>query len=227
MLAAGACRSSGHPLTRTHVRRQEAEADAHVPHELALATRIDPDRLIREAVVDEDLVAAAMIALESYGWQLYTFIMRQAEDEVDEVFTRVADEILRGLLARGRVRDWIYTLVHGAWIRTQAGDPRAPLQDRPAFARWVMQMAAGYRSASELERRWARGTSRGGEESPVAAGEGGGVCLDGVAVRRCFTGPVRPMQRRRARAPAAARNRWSLLVAVAVSRCFTVTERWG
>ena len=140
----------------------------------ALADGFDPDRLIREAVMDEDLVAAATIALESYGWQLYNFIVRQVHpEEVDEVFTRVADEILRGLpeLARGRVRDWSYTLVHGAWIRTQAGDPQAPLQDRPAFARWVQQMIAGYRRANGLGKCVGRSTS-GGERRLVAAGGG-------------------------------------------------------
>lgn len=139
------------------------------------ADRFDPDRLIREAVTDGDLVAAATIALESYGWQLYSFIVRQVQpEEVDEVFTRVADEILRGLpeLARGRVRDWISTLVHGAWIRTQAGDPRAPLQSRPAFARWVQQLIAGYRSANGLGEAVRRNTSGGGRTLVVAGGGG-------------------------------------------------------
>src|SRR6188768_3700641 len=101
------------------------------------ADSFDPDKLIREAISDGDLIAAATIALESYGWQLYRFIVRQVQPgEVDEVFTRVADELLRGLheiMVQQRVRDWIYTLVHGAWIRTQAGDPKQPLASVPGF----------------------------------------------------------------------------------------------
>jgi hypothetical protein len=125
------------------------------------ADDFDPDKCVREAVEDGDLVAAATIAMESYGWHLYGFIVRQvAPDEVDEVFTRVADEMLRGLpeLVRGRVRDWIYTLVHGAWIRTQAGDPRLPLEKEPAFARWVKQLVAGFRMANGLNVRARRDT---------------------------------------------------------------------
>jgi hypothetical protein len=134
------------------------------------ADGFDPDKLIREAVEDGDIVAAATIALEAYGWQLYGFIVRQVQrDEVDEVFVRVADEMLRGmreLVAQDRVRDWIYTLVHGAWVRTQAGDPRIPLESVPAFARWVQQLGAGYRSANGLGgvlvkvRRGGRGLAR-------------------------------------------------------------------
>jgi len=51
------------------------------------------------------------------------------------------------------VRDWIYTLVHGAWIRTQAGDPRMPLENHPSFARWVQQLCAGFRTANGLNVR--------------------------------------------------------------------------
>jgi hypothetical protein len=115
------------------------------------ADDFDPDTFVREAVEDGDLVTAATIAIESYGWQLYAFITRQVhQGDVEEVFMRVADEMLRGLpelVERCRVRDWIYTLVHGAWIRTQAGDPKRPLADHPVFARWVLQIVAGYRAA--------------------------------------------------------------------------------
>lgn len=155
------------------------------------ADSFDPDKLIREAVEDGDLIAAATIALESYGWQLYGFIVRQVQrTEVDEVFARVADELLRGLpelAARDRVRDWIYTLVHGAWARTQAGDPRMPLVSVPAFARWVQQVTAGYRSANGLGnvRRVASGfgSTSGGERSLVVAG-GGVVAIAAASIRR-------------------------------------------
>ena len=43
------------------------------------ADAFDPDRFVREAVEDGDLIAAATIALESYGWQLYGFIVRQVQ----------------------------------------------------------------------------------------------------------------------------------------------------
>ena len=135
------------------------------------ADSFDPDRFVREAVEDGDLIAAATIALESYGWQLYGFIVRQVQaDEVDEVFARVADEMLRGLpelVTRMRVRDWIYTLVHGAWIRTQAKDPRLPLEAAPAFARWVQQMSVGFGRAVGV-----RGSTSGGGRPLVVAGEG-------------------------------------------------------
>jgi len=144
------------------------------------ADDFDPDRLVREAVVDGDLIAAATIALESYGWQLYAFIVRQVQvDEVDEVFTRVADEMLRGLpelIEHDRVRNWIYTLVHGAWVRTQAGDPCVPLASTPGFARWVQRVCAGYRSANGLGkvRRVASriGSTSGGGQTLVVAGGG-------------------------------------------------------
>ena len=142
------------------------------------ADAFDPDRFIREAVSDGDLIAAATIALESYGWQLYAFIGRQVHaSEVDEVFARVADELLRGLpelIGQTRVRNWIYTLVHGAWIRTQAGDPKQPLANAPAFQRWVQQVSAGYRAASGLE---VRSTSGGGRALVVAGGGGAVVPL--------------------------------------------------
>ena len=135
------------------------------------ADTFDPDRFVREAVADGDLIEAATIALESYGWQLYGFIVRQVQaDEVDEVFARVADEMLRGLpelVTRTRVRDWIYTLVHGAWIRTQAKDPKRPLQSAPAFGRWVQQMSVGFGRAAGV-----RGSTSGGGRSSVVAGEG-------------------------------------------------------
>jgi hypothetical protein len=135
------------------------------------ADAFDPDRFVREAVEDGDLIAGATIALESYGWQLYGFIVRQVQaNEVDEVFARVADEMLRGLrelVTRTRVRDWIYTLVHGAWIRTQAKDPRRPLEGAPAFARWVQQLAAGFGRAVGV-----RGSTSGGGRPLVVAGEG-------------------------------------------------------
>ena len=135
------------------------------------ADTFDPDRFVREAVEDGDLIEAATIALESYGWQLYGFIVRQVQvGEVDEVFARVADEMLRGLpelVARTRVRDWIYTLVHGAWIRTQAKDPKRPLERAPAFGRWVQQMSVGFGRAAGV-----RGCTSGGGRSSVVAGEG-------------------------------------------------------
>lgn len=135
------------------------------------ADTFDPDRFVREAVGDGDLIAAATIAIESYGWQLYGFIVRQVQaDEVDEVFARVADEMLRGLpelVMRTRVRDWIYTLVHGAWIRTQAKDPRCPLEGAPAFARWVQQMSVGFGRAVGV-----RGSTSGGGRPLVVAGGG-------------------------------------------------------
>jgi hypothetical protein len=157
------------PVTRVY----DGEADA-----------FDPDRLIREAVEDGDIVAAATIALESYGWQLHAFIVRQVQpDEVNEVFVRVADELLRGLaelVAQDRVRDWIYTLVHGAWVRTQAGDPRRPLAQVPAFARWVQQLRAGYGSANGLGLGKVRrvsvvGSTSNGGRALVVAGGGGGL----------------------------------------------------
>ena len=135
------------------------------------ADTFDPDRFVREAVEDGDLIAAATIALESYGWQLYGFIVRQVQaGEVDEVFARVADEMLRGLpelMTRTRVRDWIYTLVHGAWIRTQAKDPRLPLEGAPGFGRWVQQMSVGFGRAAGV-----RGCTSGGGRSSAVAGEG-------------------------------------------------------
>jgi hypothetical protein len=138
------------------------------------ADTFDPDRFVRESMADGDVVSAATIAMESYGWELYGFIVRQVQpDEVDEVFVRVADEMLRGLpelVTRMRVRDWIYTLVHGAWIRTCAGDPRKPLANEPAFARWVQRMAMGFGRAIGL-----RGSTSGGGRSLVVAGGGGGV----------------------------------------------------
>jgi hypothetical protein len=152
------------PVTRVY----DGEADS-----------FDPDKLIREAVEDGDIVAAATIALESYGWQLYGFIVRQVQaEEVDEVFVRVADELLRGLrelVMQDRVRDWIYTLVHGAWVRTQAGDPRRPLESVPAFARWVQQLGAGVRSANGLgkvRRGSVVGSTSGGGQMLVVAGGG-------------------------------------------------------
>jgi len=171
------------------------------------ADSFDPDKLIREAVEDGDVIAAATIALESYGWQLYGFIVRQVQAvEVDEVFARVADELLRGLFelvdasAPGRVRDWIYTLVHGAWVRTQAGDPRQPLAEVPAFARWVQQLSAGYRSANGLGVCVRRvgggsgiGSTSGGGQSLVVAG-GGRVTprqLDAIAASSIRGRPVR------------------------------------
>jgi hypothetical protein len=144
------------------------------------ADTFDPDRFVREAMEDGDEIAAATIALESYGWQLYGFIVRQVQpDEVDEVFARVVDEMLRGLvelMARARVRDWIYTLVHGAWIRTQAGDPAEPLGKHPELAHWVQQLIAGFRSAHGLEKRErARGATNNGEPALVVVGGGGGL----------------------------------------------------
>lgn len=145
------------------------------------ADTFDPDKLVREAVEDGDVIAAATIALEAYGWQLYAFIARQVQpNEVDPVFARVADEIVRGfpeLGARLRVRDWIYTLVHGAWIRVQAGDPSVPLADLPAFGSWVQQVAEGYRAATAGLPRVRTAAGSGGlprqlHASPAAAVRG-------------------------------------------------------
>lgn len=165
------------------------------------ADGFDPDKLIHEAVDDGDIVAAATIALESYGWEVYGFIVRQVQvDEVDEVFVRVADELLRGLpelVARDRVRGWIYTLVHGAWVRTQAGDPRVPLASVPAFARWVYQLAAGYRSAKGLVREVKGrrvpvvGSTSSDGQSLVAAGGGRGLPRQLNAIAAASIRPAR------------------------------------
>ena len=161
------------------------------------ADSFDPDKLIREAVSDGDLIAAATIALESYGWQLYRFIVRQVQpSEVDEVFTRVADELLRGLhemMVQQRVRDWIYTLVHGAWIRTQAGDPKRPLANVPGFQRWVQQVSAGYRAASGLEVR----SISGGGRTLVVAGGGGAVRAPVRTAEGSGAMPIHPLPSRK------------------------------
>lgn len=121
------------------------------------------DGLIREAVEDGGIVAAAMIALESYGWKSYGFIADATPcpvtspivRQVDEVFAREADEVRsRARLDRhpGVRNDGAGHAGAGRAVRAQAGDPRVPLAGAPAFARWVHELA-GYRSAHGLARK--------------------------------------------------------------------------
>jgi hypothetical protein len=184
-------------------RRAHAGLYPDVPHVYdTAADGFDPDTLIREALEDDDIVAAATIALESYGWELHGFIVQKVQDdEVDEVFARVADEVLRGLreVVHIRVRAWLYTLVRGAWVRTQAGDPRRPLESVPAFARWVQQLGAGFRSANGLGtgRRAVVGSTSGDGQALVAAGGGRGLArqLNAIAAASIRSPARRGMER--------------------------------
>jgi hypothetical protein len=115
------------------------------------ADTFDPEVLVSAAVQQRDWVTATTIILESYGLELYRFLSRQANGavEVDEVFARLAEDLLRRLPTfhwGTSVRNWMYTLVHDAWMHTFEPTRLRPLLEWPELEHWVLSTAATYRA---------------------------------------------------------------------------------
>jgi DNA-directed RNA polymerase specialized sigma24 family protein len=114
------------------------------------ADTFDPEVLIEAAVRQRDWMTATTIALESYGLEIYRFIARQlGGSDTDEVFAQLAEDLLRRLPAfhgGTSVRNWMYTLVHDAWLRTFEPTRTRPLLAWPDFECWVLSTAASFRA---------------------------------------------------------------------------------
>lgn len=116
---------------------------------------IDVEAAIRAAWEARDFHAAATLALELYGPEIYSFVnarLRSA-NEADEAFSLFSEDLWRGLPGfefRSTVRGWLYALARNAANRHAAAPQRRAARNVPLSVEGAID-ALVQRSRSETQ----------------------------------------------------------------------------